>query len=1012
VKQTKPVFFSDFKFDPANQCVWRGTESVSLTPKSFAVLGFLLANQSRLVTKEELLQEVWRDSYVSDAVLKVCVREIRKALNDDPATPRFIETVHRRGYRFIAPVHETQIRPAAAPSDPTSLLIGRDSAVAKLEEWLTSALTGRGCVVFITGDPGAGKSTLAEAFLQRVPNDVLVARGHALEQYGSTEAYMPVLEAFTSLCRNDRGSRVARILEMHAPTWLAQMPSIAATMSQDALRREVLGATRERMLREMAEAVEALTSEVPLVMLLEDLHWSDKSTIDLVSYLARRQAAARVMLIATYRPVDVILAQHPLKSVKQDLQLHGMCRELPLDFLPEESVREYFNRRFSPNDFDAGFSRLIHSRTDGNPLFMVTEGEFLKNSGRIAATDGCWKLQVPLEQIEVEMPESLRELIERQFGRIGPESQTLLQVASIAGSQFSSKVISFGSEFTVTDAEEIADALTRRGLFIRRRGVANLPDGTVASQYEFIHSLYQNVFYDLVPMGKRLRLHLQLGEGQEALYGSSVSTIAPELAMHFEEGRDYVRAAIYLFMSAETASRRYAYREAVADLKRARELIGRLPESDRVDLEIATSERLGLTHRSMGDMRQAADDFSAMVARAHENGRLSAAVRGLLYRSSVLSWFDREACLEAAEQAFGLSLRVPDDLLRAHANGYCAYWRFLYTGWKDEDALASARAIEAAEERDDRGLLSLHVSRHSYFQCMSSNYPEAIRTADRAIALTIEIGDFFDYAMTQFFKGWALLHSGRWSELLHLLDEAVHLAEKNEHYLWKTLFNLELAWLHQRCGSLVKAETLCRDALKHVKTTGHAYTEVMASTLLGHVLLDQGYVDRAQSCLMGVVSRTTGQRILMDWIWEMPLRLGLASVCLRQGNYLNATQNAQRALKTAEQPSEKTYMALAFATLAEIALAEENPALANEHSSSALDLVESGGIPLAAERVYLVAARTHQSRRKTKSATEFLNRASASRAELGRSLDTEPSLRESLLRSSPETKSLRKHGGR
>src|SRR5262245_51106787 len=94
VKQTKQVFFGDFKFDPLNQCVWRGTIKVNLTPKSFAVFDYLLANRSRLVTKEELLEQVWADSYVTDAVLKVCVREIRKALGDDPGSPRYIETLH------------------------------------------------------------------------------------------------------------------------------------------------------------------------------------------------------------------------------------------------------------------------------------------------------------------------------------------------------------------------------------------------------------------------------------------------------------------------------------------------------------------------------------------------------------------------------------------------------------------------------------------------------------------------------------------------------------------------------------------------------------------------------------------------------------------------------------------------------------------------------------------------------------------------------------------------------
>src|SRR5262249_44458506 len=141
---------------------------------------------------------------------------------------------------------------------------------------------------------------------------------------------------------------------------------------------------------------------------------------------------------------------------------------------------------------------------------------------------------------------------------------------------------------------------------------------------------------------------------------------------------------------------------------------------------------------------------------------------------------------------------------------------------------------------------------------------EAIRTAEQGIALAIEVGDFFDHAMTQFFKGWALLHSGRWDELLLLIKDAQHLADRNEHYLWKTLFSLELAWLHLLCHSLVEAESRCRQAIEHVKQTGHVYTHLMASTLLGHVLLSQGDVDRALHTLLDIVAATKEQRVLMD----------------------------------------------------------------------------------------------------------------------------------------------------
>jgi len=1000
MKQTSPVLFGEFRFDPLNQCLWRGSVSLSITPKSYALLDYLLANRGRLVTKEELLEHGWPDSYVTDAVLKVCVREIRKALDDDATTPRFIETVHRRGYRFIAPVQETQKQQVATTittTTATPLLVGRNAALAKLDGWLNATLRGLGHVVFISGDPGVGKTSIAEAFLQGVSKDVLIARGHALEQYGSGEAYMPVLEALTALCKSDRGFAVIRVLETHAPTWLAQMPSLAATIGQATLQRELLGATRERMLREMAEAIERITADIPLVLLLEDLHWSDNSTIDLVAYIARRRDPNRLLLIGTYRPVDVILAQHPLKAIKQELLLHGMCHELALDFLPEEDVREYLNRRFSPNDFDPSLSRLIHSKTDGNPLFMVTEAEFLKNNGSIAEHEGRWRLEIPLEQVEIEMPGSLRDLIERQIDRISPELQTMLQVASIGGTTFSPSVIAFGTELSVAEAEEMCEGLTRRGLFIKRGSVAELPDGTVVTQYEFAHSLYQNVFYDLLPMGKRLLLHRRIGEGLESLFGSRVSAIAAELALHFEESRDYVRAAINLFLAAGTAMRRYAYREAIAYLKKARILIGRLPQGEQVDLDLAALEQLGLMWRSVGDMRSAADDFHSMVTLAKSNNRLDTATRALLYRASVLSWLDRNECLAASEEALQLSLKIEDELLRAHARGYCAYWRFLYTEWSKEDMASSQQAIKAAERAGNKGLLSIHVGRHSYFQCLTSNYDEAIRTADHGIALAIEVGEFFDHAMTQFFKGWALLHSGRWDELLLLIKEADHLADRNGHYLWKTLFSLELAWLHSLCGSLAEAESLCRQALEHVKQTGHPYAHLMASTLLGQVLLSQGDVDRGLSTLLDVVERTSNQRVLMDWIWELPLRLGLAGAWLHQRKFENARQNAERALRIAEQPRERTYMALAYVMLADIRYEEGNLAAAERHAENAIELVENSALPIAAERVYLVVAKLRQGQNEAKGANQWLKRAREVRKQLAHSLRSVPGLQESML---------------
>src|SRR5262249_46232421 len=156
-----------------------------------------------------------------------------------------------------------------------------------------------------------------------------------------------------------------------------QMPSLVSAADRELLSRKVVGATRERMLREIGDALEVLAADSPLVLVLEDLHWSDYSTLDLISYLARQRHAAKLMLIGTYRPVDMVVSGHPLKGVKQELLAKQQWEELPLEYLSKESVAKYLSIRFPANRFPAELAGLIQERTDGNPLFMVNTVDYL-----------------------------------------------------------------------------------------------------------------------------------------------------------------------------------------------------------------------------------------------------------------------------------------------------------------------------------------------------------------------------------------------------------------------------------------------------------------------------------------------------------------------------------------------------------------------------------------------------------------------------------------------------------
>src|SRR5262249_26619609 len=172
------------------------------------------------------------------------------------------------------------------------------------------------------------------------------------------------------------------------------------------------------MLREMAEAIEALTARNPVVVVLEDLHWSDYSTLDLVSYLARRSMPARLLLIGTYRPVDMILSGHPLRSVKQELLAKKLCEELPLEYMTQAEVEQYLMARLPHNQFPPEFAWMIHQRTEGNPLFMVNVVDYLLAEGRIVEDSGEWHLRAYSTELLSGVPETIRQVIDLQIDRL------------------------------------------------------------------------------------------------------------------------------------------------------------------------------------------------------------------------------------------------------------------------------------------------------------------------------------------------------------------------------------------------------------------------------------------------------------------------------------------------------------------------------------------------------------------------------------------------------------------
>ena len=509
--------FPPFRLDITNQCLWRrkangDDERILLRPKSYAVLRYLVERAGRLVTEDELLEAVWPEVCVEPQAVKGSMFDVRRALGDSPKKPMFIETLPKRGYRFIAPVGDGAAQTRVSGELAPSMLVGRQKPRSELHSYQQRALIGERQIVFVSGEAGVGKTALADEFQQQARQlpGVVIARGQCIEGYGGKEAYYPMLEALRELCHGPAAHLVVEALSVSAPTWLVQFPSLVRREQRDMLQREILGATRERMLREITEALESITAQITMLLVFEDLHWADDATVDLISTFARGRGPAKLMLLGTVRPTDNTLSQHPLTDLKRDLSLRRLCHEIELQPLSESDIGEYLTGESQGATLPPGLAELIYRHSEGNPLFMVAAIQHMTQRGLISMENRTWQLRVSVEEIDLSVPENLRQMIEAQIERLSMEEQRMLEVASVVGVTFSAAPVAAAAQMDEIDVEDICQKLSRRHLILRSAGSQAFAEGTVSPRWEFVHALYRKVLYDRLGPGRRARVHERL----------------------------------------------------------------------------------------------------------------------------------------------------------------------------------------------------------------------------------------------------------------------------------------------------------------------------------------------------------------------------------------------------------------------------------------------------------------------------------------------------------------------
>jgi DNA-binding winged helix-turn-helix (wHTH) protein len=583
--------FGEFVFDPARRQLHKGGVVVKVDPLQLDLLACFLSAPGVLLSKQALLDRVWDGRSMADSALSVAITKLRKVLGDSANAREYIETRYGRGYRFVLPVQPLAPEPPpAAPSVPRvpqsgAPLVGRVDCLQQLETALDRSVEGSGRMTALLGEPGIGKTRLAETLEYSARARGLRTTWGRFFASDTAPPLWPLAQVLRSLNRDgiaddalQRLSEHSAKAELQSQPRQPQHPFEHGTELSPGL---MFGATTAmyRTLDEISQALFRLSQQAPLVILLDDLQWADAMSLRVLNYLVGEIDRWRIFLLATCRSVELAENTPRNRELLRLLAQHR-CARIELQRLHETDVDEYISASFNASDGE--LTRAVFTRSGGNPFFMI---ELLRP----------WLGKSLPQPSQLRVSGLALDMVRQRLHALPQRAREVLSAAAVIGHDFHLGLL---SQIADREADELLEALD--GSLSNDTVVAS---SYVPGAYAFGHELIREALYSDLAASERCRLHLRAAEALQRRRDAGVEVACVELAQHLlaalPQG-SVANAIAHARAAAMTATRMAAHADARNLLQRAFDALKFWAAPDPETLTALLLE-LAMVERVLGD---------------------------------------------------------------------------------------------------------------------------------------------------------------------------------------------------------------------------------------------------------------------------------------------------------------------------------------------------------------------------------------------------------------------------